>query len=68
MPEMSTYRCKICGRERSYADRRPDCHPFCCERCKMIDLGRWFNEQYVIDSEAPTDAPLDTDIGREPPM
>ena len=68
MPEMSTYRCKICGREWSFAGPRPDCHPFCCERCKMIDLGRWFNGEYVIDSELPGNAPLDTDIGREPPM
>lgn len=51
MPEMSTYRCKICGRQRSYAARRPDCHPFCCQRCKMIDLGKWFNGEFVIESD-----------------
>jgi endogenous inhibitor of DNA gyrase (YacG/DUF329 family) len=22
--------------------------PFCSERCKMIDLGSWANEQYTI--------------------
>lgn len=22
--------------------------PFCSERCKMIDLGHWFNESYVV--------------------
>lgn len=23
--------------------------PFCCERCKMIDLGRWANEEFRIE-------------------
>ncbi len=23
-------------------------NPFCSERCKMVDLGDWFSEQYVI--------------------
>jgi uncharacterized protein len=22
--------------------------PFCCERCKLIDLGQWAAEQHVI--------------------
>lgn len=22
--------------------------PFCCERCKLIDLGAWANEEYAI--------------------
>lgn len=22
--------------------------PFCCERCKMIDLGHWFEESYKV--------------------
>jgi hypothetical protein len=22
--------------------------PFCCERCKMIDLGAWANEDYRV--------------------
>lgn len=22
--------------------------PFCCERCKMIDLGHWFEETYKV--------------------
>lgn len=22
--------------------------PFCSERCKMIDLGHWFEETYVV--------------------
>lgn len=25
--------------------------PFCCERCKMIDLGEWFDESRGIAAE-----------------
>ncbi len=25
--------------------------PFCSERCKMVDLGRWFQGQYVVAGE-----------------
>ena len=24
--------------------------PFCSERCKMVDLGKWFGEEYRIES------------------
>ena len=23
--------------------------PFCSEKCRLIDLGRWANEEYAID-------------------
>jgi len=25
--------------------------PFCSERCRMLDLGRWVNEEYRIPEE-----------------
>jgi endogenous inhibitor of DNA gyrase (YacG/DUF329 family) len=25
--------------------------PFCCEKCKMIDLGHWFHETYRVPSK-----------------
>ncbi|MBT6325063.1 MAG: DNA gyrase inhibitor YacG [Bdellovibrionales bacterium] len=25
--------------------------PFCSERCKMIDLGQWFDESYAVPGE-----------------
>ena len=28
--------------------------PFCSERCKLVDLGRWLGEDYVI-TEKPND-------------
>jgi endogenous inhibitor of DNA gyrase (YacG/DUF329 family) len=31
----------------------PDWRPFCSERCKLADLGRWLLEEYrVPDAEA----------------
>ncbi len=27
---------------------RPAAFPFCTDRCKMADLGRWFAEEYVV--------------------
>ncbi|MGN7835781.1 DNA gyrase inhibitor YacG [Acinetobacter schindleri] len=35
--------------------------PFCSERCKMIDLGAWANEDYKLPTQ---DAPQ-ADGGRE---
>jgi hypothetical protein len=25
--------------------------PFCSERCKMIDLGKWFGEEYRVPGQ-----------------
>lgn len=37
--------------------------PFCSYKCKMIDLGRWFNEEYRIPSE---EGPDEQDSQDEP--
>jgi uncharacterized protein len=28
--------------------------PFCSDRCRLIDLGAWFNEQHKIPDESAT--------------
>jgi endogenous inhibitor of DNA gyrase (YacG/DUF329 family) len=34
--------------------------PFCSRKCKLIDLGRWFDERYGLPAEEPDDeAPFD---------
>jgi uncharacterized protein len=40
-------KCPICKKEVS-----PDnaFYPFCSERCKLIDLGNWASEKYVIST------------------
>jgi len=30
--------------------------PFCSERCKLIDLGRWLGERYQIPADADDDS------------
>jgi len=42
-------RCPICKKATKTAD--PD-FPFCSERCRLIDLGRWASGAYVISSPA----------------
>ena len=29
--------------------------PFCSERCRLIDLGRWLNEEHALTCEAEED-------------
>jgi uncharacterized protein len=42
------WRCPIC-RKPVDSDSSPD-FPFCSERCRLIDLGKWSSGQYVISS------------------
>jgi endogenous inhibitor of DNA gyrase (YacG/DUF329 family) len=44
--------CPTCGGPAEW-ENNPD-RPFCSERCRMIDLGRWSSEDYVVD-DSPTD-------------
>jgi len=34
--------------------------PFCSERCKLIDLGAWLNEEHTIPSDQ-SDIPVEID-------
>jgi len=40
--------------------------PFCSERCRQIDLGKWLNEEYSVpvehDPEADPDAGNDEEL------
>lgn len=49
--------CPTCGKEvvRS-PKRKAPFFPFCSERCKLIDLGKWFEEEHRIDG-APGEGP-----------
>jgi len=49
-----TVRCPQCGGESLWsADNRY--RPFCCERCKLIDLGAWASEAYRVPVEESAD-------------
>ena len=44
------YRCVICHRLLGGGEDR--WFPFCSERCKWVDLGRWLGEAYRIPGPA----------------
>src|SRR5687767_8989930 len=46
--EKVVMKCPICHKETSWKDN-PN-RPFCSERCKLIDLGKWAGGEYTIDN------------------
>jgi endogenous inhibitor of DNA gyrase (YacG/DUF329 family) len=38
--------CPTCGKPAEWKDN--PYRPFCSERCKLVDLGRWVNEEYRV--------------------
>lgn len=43
-------KCPTCGKSIEYSPKNP-WRPFCSERCKLIDLGAWASEDYVIEGD-----------------
>ena len=39
----------------------PAWQPFCSERCRMADLGRWLSEDYRVPGETDSDRPDEND-------
>jgi uncharacterized protein len=68
-------RCPICKKSVDYqkdqGSPRPSWLPFCSERCKLIDLGRWLDADYTIpaapdpDQEEENPADINKDSGEE---
>lgn len=48
--------CPNCKKSVEWSEKNPF-RPFCCERCKLIDLGAWANEEYRVPAQnvAPDD-------------
>jgi endogenous inhibitor of DNA gyrase (YacG/DUF329 family) len=46
---MSLIRCPIC--EKRFDPGQSPAMPFCSERCRQIDLGRWLREAYSVPVE-----------------
>ena len=53
--------CPACGKPALFAPANPY-RPFCCERCRLTDLGAWASEAYRIPAK-----PDDDDDGSEAP-
>jgi endogenous inhibitor of DNA gyrase (YacG/DUF329 family) len=39
-------KCPRCG-QKTFWQENPS-RPFCSEKCRLIDLGRWANEEYSV--------------------
>lgn len=58
---MISVRCPICGR---VLEEPGPYAPFCSDRCRLIDLGRWLGESYRIASENTGEDP-EADCGND---
>jgi endogenous inhibitor of DNA gyrase (YacG/DUF329 family) len=47
MPNLKTLRCPTC---KSIVLASAEDFPFCSDRCRLIDLGKWASGGYVISS------------------
>lgn len=46
---LPSYECPTCRKLHTVAEAsEAPFRPFCCERCKMVDLGRWLDGTYVV--------------------
>ncbi|MBD3181607.1 DNA gyrase inhibitor YacG [Candidatus Poribacteria bacterium] len=48
MAKKRKLKCPICGKDVDIPKKNklPPNFPFCSKRCKLVDLGRWLNEEY----------------------
>jgi len=40
-------KCPTCKKEVVYSEENPF-RPFCSEKCRLVDLGQWFEGEYSI--------------------
>lgn len=45
--------CPTCKKRFDYQSSK--FRPFCCEKCRLIDLGQWLTESYTVPAEKLTD-------------
>ena len=46
MGKPAIVKCPTCGKDANFFAE--PLGPFCSGRCKMVDLGKWFGEEYKI--------------------
>jgi uncharacterized protein len=65
--DINKMRCPICGTE--FDPAQSTARPFCSDRCRTIDLGRWLGEDYglphVPDPEADETPEADTEASAD---
>ncbi|MCW8889411.1 MAG: DNA gyrase inhibitor YacG [Sedimenticola sp.] len=57
---MKSVKCPTCRKPFDW-DSKPESRPFCCERCRLIDLGDWFEEKHRIPDKSATKSYLPPD-------
>lgn len=56
--KVTVVNCPTCGSPVPWQPQS-QFRPFCCERCKQIDLGAWANEEYCVPGESEPLTPAD---------
>jgi uncharacterized protein len=65
---MNKIRCPICDKPMDgQGPKEWPAWPFCSERCRVIDLGRWLGGSYRIESPARVEDLEDADANESPP-
>jgi len=57
---VKTVKCPNCGKNVPWKETEKF-KPFCCERCKLIDLGEWAAEEKVIPGKPLYSDEMDND-------
>ncbi len=55
--------CPTCNKEFARAETLFP--PFCSERCKLIDLGRWLDGDFAIPGDAASPEDMAAELSRE---
>jgi endogenous inhibitor of DNA gyrase (YacG/DUF329 family) len=50
--------CPTCKKKFEYFTS--EFRPFCCEKCRLIDLGQWLTESYTVPVEKLTEEEFQT--------
>jgi len=53
-------KCPRCGKEERWQGN--EFRPFCSQKCQMVDLGNWSNEDYSIDGGKAPQRDRDEDL------
>jgi hypothetical protein len=64
LQSVRTVPCPRCGALSKYSEAN-QWRPFCSERCRMIDLGKWASDEYRLPGEKKP--PDDNDSSSKPP-
>ena len=47
---MPLVKCPTCGKQVEYSGN--EFRPFCSERCRLLDLGAWADEEYHLPAQS----------------